>query len=96
MSQQVVSIERFDAHKGEDHAIQMMAIAMRDELDWMKPMWRPYWDAMMKLIVNRPDLYRLHGYSFRDIHFRNFKRTGKNNVRLVSCEAYWPQWEGTR
>ncbi len=96
MSQQVVSIERFDAHKGEDHAIQMMAIAMRDEQDWMKPMWRPYWDAMMKLIVNRPDLYRLHGYSFRDIHFRNFKRTGKNNVRLVSCEAYWPQWEGTR
>ena len=67
------------------------ADSMRDEKDWVKPMWRPYWDAMMKLIVQRPDLYRLHGYSFRDIHFRNFKRTGKNNVRLVSCEAFWPQ-----
>ena len=38
----------------------------------------------------------MHGYSCRDIHFRNFKRTGKNNVRLVSCEAYWPQVEGAR
>ena len=49
--QREVSIERFDAHKGEDHAIQMMAVSMRDEKDLVKPMWRPYWDAMMKLIV---------------------------------------------
>lgn len=94
--QREVSIERFDAHKGEDWAIMMMANAMRGEKDWVKPMWRPYFDAMMKLIAQRPDLYRMHGYSCRDIHFRNFKRTGKNNVRLVSCEAYWQQVEGAR
>ena len=92
--QREVSNERFDAHKGEDHAIQMMAIAMRDEQDWMKPMWRPYFDAMMKLIAEWPDRFREHGYSLRDIHFRNFKRAGKNNVRLVSCEAFWPQGDG--
>ena len=26
----------------------------------------------------------------------NFKRAGKNNVRLVSCEAFWPQGGGAR
>ena len=86
-----VSIERFDAHLGEDHAISMMANSMSDEQDWIKPMWRPYFAAMMKLVAQRPDLYRMHGYSLRDIHFRNFKRAGKNNIRLVSCEAFWPQ-----
>jgi len=87
-----VSLERFDAHQGEDWAIRMMANALRDELsDKLKPTWRPYFDAMMKLIAEWPDLFRRHAYSLRDIHFRNFKRTGKNNIRLVSCEAYWPQ-----
>lgn len=87
-----VSIERFDAHTGEDWAIMMMANGLRDELaDKLKPMWRPYFDAMMKLIAEWPDRFREHGYSLRDIRFRNFKRAGKNNVRLVSCEAFWPQ-----
>ena len=94
--QREVSIERFDAHKGEDHAIQMMANSMRNEKECVKPMWHPYFDAMMKLIAQRPDLYRMHGYSFREIHFRNFKRTGTKNVRIVSCEAYWQQGDGAR
>ena len=91
-----VSIERFDAHTGEDWAIQHMANSMCGEVDWVKPMWRPYFTAMMKLIAERPDHFREHGYSLRDIHFRNFKRAGKNNVRLVSCEAFWPQGGGAR
>ena len=87
-----VILERFDAHQGEDWAIRMMANVLRDELsDKLKPTWRPYFDAMMKLIAEWPDLFRRHAYSLRDIHFRNIKRTGKNNIRLVSCEAYWPQ-----
>lgn len=88
-----VSIERFDAHTGEDWAIQNMANSMCGEVDWVKPMLRPYFTAMMKLIAERPDHFLEHGYSLRDIRFRNFnfKRAGKNNMRLVSCEAFWPQ-----
>ena len=81
-----VTIERVGEHRQEDWAIQMFAVAMRDEIaPHIAKKELPYFNALMSAVQIRPDLFRRRGYTFREMRFSQHERDKKG--RLVSCVA---------
>lgn len=84
-----VKIEKLYPGAWQDRAIMFFAQTLMERATVeISNKYRPYWVATMKLIRDNPEQFRLHGYSFDGIRFRNFKNKGKNKT-LISCEAYW-------
>ena len=81
------SIERLYPAAWQDRAIRFFAQAMIDRLPaFVAAKWRPYVLAEMRLIRDRPEAFREHGYDLTGVMFRGFVRRG---AKLVACDAYW-------